>query len=70
MKPRAHEDDDDELAGDLQVGSAASGVEPETEHPAAVLWVPDPTTRRGWCEYFVKKQPKPGRPLGFRKRRS
>ncbi len=55
---------------DMQQGNAemASGAAAD-EHPVAVLWLIDPEARRGFREYYVKKQaPKPGGKLmGYRK---
>ena len=39
-----------------------------TDHPAGVLWVPDPEQRYGWREVYVQKSSaKPDRPCGFQK---
>jgi hypothetical protein len=50
----------------VEVGSVEQVTE-ETEHPIAVLWVPDIEQRHGWREYYVKKStPKPGaRKMGY-----
>jgi hypothetical protein len=51
------------------VGSAqaATSETSDMSDTAAVLWVPDVETRRGWREYYIAK-PKPGaRPVGFRR---
>lgn len=32
-----------------------------------VLVIPDPEQRHGWREYYVREDPKPSRPIGFRK---
>lgn len=40
-----------------------------TDRPVAVLWLIDPEARRGWREYYVKREtpePKPGS-FGFRR---
>ena len=71
MKRRAEEEHDwtDDLWVDPQVGHGASSVQgTDAEEVAAVLWVPDPEQRRGYREYYVKRNDeKPGkRPMGFR----
>ena len=48
-----------------QVGKSEGSAEPDCEYPAAVLWVPDPTTRRGWCEWWVRRKEPERRPVGF-----
>lgn len=52
--------------GSASVVSALPPAQPD--HPAAVLWVPDPEQRHGWREFYVAKAPtpKPGRAVGFR----
>lgn len=53
----------------ITVGSAEAG-HVDSDHAAAVLWVPDPEQRRGWREVYVSKPgAKPDRPFGFRKPR-
>lgn len=52
------------------VGSAnSSATEEETQTDfVGRLLVPDPETRRGWREFYVKRKPKPnGRQIGFRR---
>jgi hypothetical protein len=42
-----------------------------TDHPVAVLWLPDPEQRHWWREYYVKRTPaqKPGaRLMGYTKK--
>lgn len=39
---------------DVAVGHAEAGKDDE-DHPAAVLWVPDPEQRHGWREFYVKR---------------
>ncbi len=43
-----------------EVGKTEEGA--DAERSVAVLWVPDVEARRGWREYYVKRQPvtKPG----------
>ncbi len=54
----------------LTDGHAVSTVEAEaaTEHFAAMLWLPDPESRRGWAMHGVerKAEPKPRQPFGFK----
>ena len=42
----------------LQVGSAsaADATDDETRVYAAVLWVPDPTERRGWRDMWIERK--------------
>lgn len=56
----------------LGIGSAhgISGPDDDPTEPVGRILVPDPEQRRGWREYYVKPEPKPGelpRPIGFRK---
>lgn len=52
---------------DVTVGHAEGGK--DDDHPAAVLWLPDPEQRYGWREFYVKRPEKPnGKAVGFRKR--
>lgn len=47
-------------------GSASGADGVNTDHPAAVLWVPDIDARHRWREYRIEKQqPKPGQ-IGFK----
>lgn len=56
---------------DLQPGHAASGVNAPDgdEYYAAMLYLPDPTSRSGWQLHGVDfpSQDKPDRPVGFRR---
>jgi hypothetical protein len=56
---------DDEVV--LKSGSVGEIVEGEREY-AAVLWIPDPTERRGWRDLWVEKvsERKP-KSAGYRK---
>ena len=50
------------------IGSAQAGAENEDVYPAAVLWLPDPTSESGWCDRWVKRPAKKqGRPMGYRR---
>lgn len=52
----------------LDQGSATPATGAESEHPSAVLWVPDPEKRYLWREYYV--YPKRGdapKKVGFRR---
>lgn len=56
------------------VGVAEAVVDERApESIAAVLWVPDPEQRRGWREFYIRRQggsSKPNaRPIGFGKPR-
>ncbi len=43
-------------------------VTTRSDHPACVLWVPDPEQRHGWREVYVDKpNDKPSRSVGFGK---
>lgn len=64
---------DEELANAPKpTGSASIALDPsernEWAEVAAVLWVPDPTSRGGWRDSFIYRQ-KPGerRQIGFRR---
>lgn len=49
---------------DTAVGHASSDV--GIEHPAGVLWVPDPEQRHWWREFYVRRIPdKEKRRIGF-----
>lgn len=57
----------DEQHGRAEVFGASDGDEPEAWNTAGILWLPDPETRHGWREYYIKR-PKPGaasRGMGF-----
>lgn len=49
------------------MGQADTSSRSGSDHPAAVLWVPDPEQRRGWRELYVDKPGAPLRGVGFRK---
>jgi len=53
-----HLSDIEDKHGPMVVGMAQSSGEGEddTEYPAAVLWMPDPTSKSGWCDRWVKRQ--------------
>lgn len=58
--------DEDEQAP-AQVGHAQPCAQSDQDYPVAVLWIPDPTQRRGWCEWWVKRQEPQKPPAGFRR---
>jgi hypothetical protein len=63
-------EDEDEVVP-LAMGHAET-VKPggdEATGYAAVLWIPDPTERRGWRDLWIEKKPdgKP-KPVGFGRR--
>lgn len=49
------------------MGQANSHPPSASTHPIAVLWVPDPEQRHGFREFYIYPDPKPSRPVGFRK---
>lgn len=49
------------------LGQASSTVGPDPDAMLGPLWVPDPEQRHGWREYWIHPEPRPGRPMGFRK---
>lgn len=66
------EQDDKEPEIQTVVGRAEASEQKNAEDTvyAAVLWVPDPTERRGWRDLWIERK-KVGRakPMGFQKRR-
>lgn len=63
-------DDDCMPAGELASGHADSNVAPtptEFDGVRAVLWLPDPESRHGWREFYVREpeKKKPGGRVGF-----
>lgn len=46
-------DDEDVVLG---VGKAEAGDADDHEEYAAILWIPDPTERRGWRDMWIAKK--------------
>lgn len=70
MKPRQVIDDGYPPVPELSTGHAESSVEPANgsfDDVRAILWLPDPETRRGWREFYVRDPvpKKPGGRVGF-----
>lgn len=63
-KTRGGEDEDGYPIVD-SVGSASGASGENTDHPAAVLWIPDIDGRHKWREYRVEKPEPDRRRLGF-----
>jgi hypothetical protein len=63
------EDEWDEVVERPVVGSAAPSASGDEDRPLATLWIPDPEQRRGWREFYVRKDDKPNgkRDIGFRR---
>ena len=57
--------DDCEQPAEPTVGKAEAGT-PDCEYPVAVLWLPDPTTRSGWCDRWVERKKAEKRQIGYR----
>ena len=62
--------DDDEQVVEQIVGQA--GAETKNEDNTvyvAVLWIPDPTERRGWRDMWIERKPPDSKPkqAGYRK---
>lgn len=60
--------DDEEAARQPVTVGKAETAEPDEEWPVAILWLPDPTERRGWGTWHVERlKPKKNGNAGFRR---